>query len=117
MEQQAAGAATYLWLGVAIVAEVFGTMALKSSDGFTRFAPTVLTVIGYGIAFYCLSFTLKALPTGVVYAIWSGVGIVLISAVSWWWSRQPLDLPAIIGLGLIVLGVVVVNVFSKVAAH
>lgn len=109
--------AAYAWLGVAIVAEVIATSTLKASDGFTRLWPSVVTVLGYGIAFFALSLTLRTLPTGIAYAIWSGVGIVLISAVSWIWFRQALDLPAMIGLGLIVAGVLVVNVFSKSMAH
>lgn len=101
-----------VYLGIAIVAEVIATSALKASDGFTRLWPTLVVLVGYGIAFYALSLTLRTLSTGIVYAIWSGVGIVLISAVAWVWFRQTLDLAAIIGLGLIVAGVVVVNVFS-----
>jgi len=111
------GATAYALLGVAIVAEVIATSALKASDGFTRLWPSVVTVIGYGIAFFCLSLTLRTIPTGIAYAIWSGVGIVLISGVGWIWFRQALDLPAMIGLGLIVAGVVVVNVFSRSVTH
>lgn len=108
---------TYVCLGLAIVAEVIATTALKASDSFSRALPTAITVAGYGIAFWLLSITLRTLPTGIVYAIWSGVGIVLITAVSWVWSRQALDAPAVVGLGFIVLGVVVVNVFSKSVSH
>ena len=108
---------TYLFLAIAIVAEVFATMALKASDGFTRLAPSVVTIIGYAIAFYFLSLTLRIVPTGIVYAIWSGVGIILISALSWIWSKQALDIPAMLGLGLIIAGVVVVNLFSKSISH
>ena len=107
----------YALLGIAIVAEVIATSSLKASDGFTRLWPSVVTVLGYGIAFYCLALTLRVIPTGVAYAIWSGVGIVLISAVGWVWFRQALDLPAMIGMGLIIAGVAVVNVFSKTAGH
>lgn len=110
-------ALAYAYLGVAIVAEVIATSALKASDGFTRPWPSVVTAVGYGIAFYCLALTLRVIPTGIAYAVWSGVGIVLISAVGWVWFRQALDLPALIGLGLIVAGVVVVNVFSKSVGH
>lgn len=112
-----ASAATYLLLGVAIVAEVIATTALKAADGFSRLGPSVVVVLGYGIAFTCLSFTLKTLPTGVAYAIWSGVGIVLVSALGWILHRQALDLPALIGLGLIIAGVLVVNLFSTSVAH
>ncbi|MAK54557.1 MAG: QacE family quaternary ammonium compound efflux SMR transporter [Pusillimonas sp.] len=106
----------YVYLGIAIVAEVIGTSALKASDQFTRLWPSVVTVVGYGIAFYFLSLTLKTIPTGIAYAVWSGVGIVLISLVGWWFFRQALDLPAVIGMGLIVAGVIVINVFSKAVA-
>ena len=108
---------TYLHLGVAIVAEVIGTSALKASDGFSRFGPTLVAAVAYGIAFWFLSQTLRTIPTGIAYAIWSGVGIVLISAVGWIWFRQTLDMAALTGLGLIILGVVVVNVFSKSVGH
>ncbi|MFO1145612.1 MAG: SMR family transporter [Rhodospirillales bacterium] len=103
----------YLYLGIAILAEVVGTSALKASEGFSRPAPAVLAATGYAIALYFLSLTMRTIPTGIIYAIWSGLGIVLISAVGWVWFKQTLDLPAIIGLGLIVLGVIVVNAFSK----
>lgn len=109
--------ATYVYLGIAIVAEVCATSALKASQNFTRLGPSIVTVLGYVIAFYFLSLTLRTMPTGIAYAIWSGVGIVLISAVSWVWFKQALDLPALIGLGLIIAGVIVVNVFSKSVGH
>ncbi len=108
---------TYLYLAIAIAAEVFATTELKASDGFTRLTPSILMAIGYAVAFYFLSLTLRDMATGIVYAIWSGVGIVLISAVSWIVFKQALDLPAMIGIGLIMAGVVVVNVFSHSAAH
>lgn len=107
----------YLFLGIAIVAEVAATTALKASDGFTRLAPSTLVVLGYAVSFYFLSLTLRQLPTGIAYAIWSGVGIVLISLLSWWVFRQRLDLPALLGMGLIMAGVLVINVFSKSSAH
>ncbi|HLS43359.1 MAG TPA: SMR family transporter [Paenalcaligenes sp.] len=103
----------YLPLSIAIVAEVIATTALKSSEGFTRLVPTLVVIVGYGLAFYCLSLTLKHIPTGIAYAIWSGVGIVLISLIGWIVHKQVLDLPALIGMGLIIAGVVVINVFSK----
>lgn len=102
----------YIYLGIAIVSEVIATTALKASDGFSQWWPSVITVVGYGVAFYCLALTLRVIPTGVAYAIWSGVGIVLISLAGWVAFKQSLDLPAIIGMGLIVAGVVVINVFS-----
>lgn len=107
----------YLYLAVAIVAEVIATTALKSSEGFSRLLPSIVVVVGYGIAFYCLSMTLKTLPTGIAYAIWSGVGIVLVSLIGWLVHKQTLDLAAILGMGLIIAGVVVINVFSRSAAH
>jgi len=107
----------YAALAVAIVAEVIATSALKATEGFTRFWPSVVTVLGYAVAFFFLSIALRTVPTGIAYAIWSGIGIVLISAVGWIWFRQTLDAPAMLGMGLIIAGVVVVNVFSKSAGH
>lgn len=104
---------TWLLLFVAISAEVIATTALKSSLGFTRLWPSVITVTGYGLAFYFLSLTLKVIPVGVAYAIWSGVGIVLISLIAWLFHDQKLDAAAIVGMGLIVLGVLVIQILSK----
>jgi small multidrug resistance pump len=107
----------YLYLAIAIVAEVVGTSALKASDGFTKPIPATLVVLGYGVAFYFLSLVLKAIPVGVAYAIWSGVGIALISIIGVFAFNQKLDLPAILGVALIVAGVAVLNLFSKSAVH
>ena len=107
----------YLYLVVAVIAEVVATSALAASHGFTKPMPSLVTVVGYGIAFYLLSLTLRTIPVGIVYAVWSGLGIVLIAAVGAIWFRQSLDLPAVIGLGLILAGVVVVNMFSKTVGH
>jgi small multidrug resistance pump len=107
----------YAWLAVAIVAEVIGTSALRASEGFSRLWPSLVVVAGYGVAFYCLSLTLKTMPVGIVYAIWSGVGIVLITLVAIVLYKQVPDLAAIAGLGLIVAGVAVLNLFSKMQAH
>lgn len=107
----------WIFLAVAIVSEVIATSALKAADGFSCLGPSLLVVVGYGIAFYCLSLTLKTIPVGVVYAIWSGAGIALITLVAWIVYGQTLDVPAIIGLVLIVAGVVVLQGFSKVVAH
>ena len=107
----------YVYLGIAIVAEVIATTALKASDGFSQLWPSVVTVLGYGVAFYCLALTLRIVPTGVAYALWSGVGIVLISVAGWIVFKQRLDMPAIIGMGLIIAGVVVINVFSNSVRH
>ncbi|AOJ21647.1 multidrug efflux SMR transporter [Burkholderia orbicola] len=107
----------YAWLAIAIVAEVIGTSALRAADGFTRLGPSVLVVAGYGVAFYCLSLTLRTMPVGIIYAVWSGAGIVLITLVAMLLYRQVPDVPAVIGLGLIIAGVVVLNLFSKMQAH
>jgi small multidrug resistance pump len=107
----------YLFLAIAIVAEVIGTSALKASEGFSRTVPSIVTVVAYGAAFYCLSITLKTVPVGVAYAIWSGVGVALIAIVGWVLFDQKLDAAAIIGMGLIVAGVVVMQVFSKAGGH
>lgn len=107
----------YAWLAIAILAEVIATSALRASDGFTRLMPSLVVVVGYGIAFYGLSLTLKSIPVGIVYAIWSGAGIVLITLVALALYRQVPDTAAVVGLGLIVAGVVVLNVFSKMQAH
>jgi small multidrug resistance pump len=108
---------SYFYLAIAIVAEVIATSFMKLSDGFTRPVPSLVTAVGYLVAFYFLSLTLRTVPTGVAYAIWSGVGIVLITAVAWFFQGQRLDLPALAGIALIVAGVLVMNLFSKAAAH
>ncbi|MBN3723107.1 MULTISPECIES: DMT family transporter [unclassified Burkholderia] len=107
----------FAWLAMSIVAEVIGTSALRASDGFTRLLPTLIVIVGYGFAFYGLSLTLKTMPVGIVYAIWSGAGIVLITLVAIALYGQVPDLPAVIGLALIIAGVVVLNLFSKMQAH
>lgn len=107
----------WLFLTVAIASEVIATTALKSSEGFTRFLPSLLVVAGYGVAFYALSLTLRTIPLGVAYAVWSGLGIVAVSVLAMMIYGQKLDMPAIIGIALIVLGVVVINVFSNTSAH
>lgn len=107
----------WLFLTAAIISEVIGTSALKATDGFTRLWPSVIVAAGYGSAFYFLSLTLSVIPVGVAYAIWSGVGIVLIALIAWAFYGQRLDFPAIVGMALIVAGVVVLNVFSKTVTH
>ncbi|MBI2276944.1 MAG: multidrug efflux SMR transporter [Dechloromonas sp.] len=107
----------WLYLAVAIVSEVIATSALKAAEGFTRPLPSLIVVVGYGVAFYCLSVVLRTLPVGITYAIWSGVGVALIALAGWLLYGQALDLPAVIGMALIVAGVVVLNVFSKTLAH
>jgi small multidrug resistance pump len=107
----------YLYLIVAVVAEVIATSALKMTHQFTRLVPSVVVVLGYAVAFYCLSQVLKTIPVGLAYAIWSGLGIVLVTAVGTVLFKQIPDLAAIIGMVLIVAGVVVINVFSKTTVH
>lgn len=107
----------YLYLVAAIVFEVIGTSALKLSDGFTRPLPSTVTALTYAAAFYFLALVLRSLPVGIAYAIWAGLGIVLITLVGVLWFRQPLDLPAVLGLVLIVAGVLVINLFSKTVVH
>jgi len=108
---------SWLFLALAIVAEVVATSALKSSEGFTRLAPTGLVVIGYVIAFYFLALAIKVIPVGVAYAVWAGLGIVLISLIGWLVFQQKLDAPAVIGMALILSGVLVINLFSSTSAH
>jgi multidrug transporter EmrE-like cation transporter len=103
----------YAWLAIAILAEVIATSALKAAEGFTRPAPSLITAAGYCVAFYALSHTLKTLPVGIAYAIWSGVGIVLVTGIAWVMYRQRLDAAALVGIALILAGVLVINLFSK----
>jgi small multidrug resistance pump len=107
----------YALLGAAILAEVIGTSALKASEGFTRPLPSALTAVAYVAAFYALSLTLKTVPLGVAYGVWSGVGIVLVSAVGWVLYDQRLDTAALLGIGLILAGVLVIHLFSRSAGH
>ena len=103
----------WLMLGAAIVAEVIGTSVMKSSEGFTRLWPSLVVVVGYGTAFYLLSLTLKLMPIGVAYAVWSGVGIALISLIGWWVHGQTLSPAALAGIALIVAGVLVLQLFGS----
>lgn len=107
----------WLFLCVAIAAEVIATSALKASDGFTKLRPMAIVVVGYGLSFFFLSLTLRMIPVGVTYAIWSGLGVALITLVSWLYFGQRPDAPAILGMVLIVAGVVVMHVFSKTLPH
>jgi len=107
----------WLYLAIAIVAEVIGTSFLKASAGFTKLLPTVMVAVGYGLAFFFLSLTVDKVPTGIAYAIWSGAGVTLITAIGWLFLGQKLDGPAVVGMGMIVAGVVVLNIFSRSAAH
>lgn len=106
----------YAWLAIAIVAEVIATSALKAAEGFTRPMPSIITVSGYAISFFALSHTLKTLPVGIAYAIWSGVGIVLVTGIAWVMYRQRLDGAALAGIALIMAGVLVINLFSRSGA-
>lgn len=105
------------FLGIAIISEVIATSALKSSEGFTRIGPSLLVVAGYGAAFYFLSLVLRTIPVGIAYAIWSGLGIVLVTAVAWLLYDQALDGWGILGITLIVAGVAVLNLLSRTGAH
>lgn len=108
---------SYLYLGIAIAAEVVATSFLKSAEGFTRLWPSLIVAAGYAIAFVCLSLALRTIPTGVAYAIWSGAGVVLVSTIAWIFMGQKLDAPALIGMALILAGVLVINLFSRTAGH
>ncbi|MBL4874264.1 MAG: EamA family transporter [Rhodobacteraceae bacterium] len=107
----------YIYLLIAVVTETIGTAAMQASDQFTRLWPSVVLVVAYGISFYFMSLTLKYMPVSIVYAIWSGLGIVLIAVIGWLAFKQSLDFAAIFGMGLIVAGVVVINLFSSSATH
>ena len=107
----------YIWLFIAIVTETLGTTALQASQQFSRFWPSVAVVLFYGASFYFMALTLKVMPVGIVYAIWSGLGIVLIAGIGFVLFGQKLDLPAVFGLGLIVAGIVVIHLFSGSHAH
>lgn len=108
---------TYLYLAIAIVAEVAATSALKASDEFTNLVPSIIVVVGYAVAFYFMTLVLRVIPVGVTYAVWSGLGIVLVNIVGVFLYKQTPDIAAIIGMSLIILGVVVINVFSKTVSH
>lgn len=106
-----------LFLLAAIFCEVIGTSALKASEQFSKLTPSILTIVAYALAFYLLSLTLKTIPVGIAYAIWSGIGIVLVTLVAIVLYKQTPDLASIIGMALIIAGVVVINIFSKTSAH
>ena len=107
----------YLILAAAILAETIGTTALQASQQFTRLGPSVVVIVAYAIAFYLLALTLKVMPVGVMYAIWSGSGIVFIALIGWVVFRQTLDAPAILGMTLILAGILIIQLFSKTATH
>jgi small multidrug resistance pump len=107
----------YLYLAIAILAEVIGTSALKASREFTNLVPSLIVVVGYGAAFYFMTLALRSIPLGITYAVWSGIGIVLIAIAGAFLYKEIPDLPAIIGMGLIISGVAVIHVFSKTVSH
>lgn len=108
---------SYFFLFISIVCEVIATTALKLSDSFTRLWPATVTVLFYLLAFWSLTIPMRTIPTGIIYAIWSGAGIVLISLVGWVVYGQKLDMAALAGMGLIIAGVVVINLFSNSSGH
>ncbi|WP_209596305.1 SMR family transporter [Ruegeria sp. HKCCSP351] len=107
----------YLYLLLAVLAETIGTTALQASQQFTRFWPSVIVIVGYAFAFYLLAMTLKVMPVGIVYAIWSGLGIFLIALIGFIVFGQRLDWPAILGLAMILAGILIIHLFSKTAGH
>ena len=108
---------SWLFLAVAIFGEVVATSALKSSNGFTKLVPSIVVVVGYGFALYFLSLALKSIPVGIAYAVWAGLGIVLVAAIAWVLYGQKLDFWALVGMGLIISGVAVLNLLSNASAH
>jgi small multidrug resistance pump len=107
----------YVYLVIAVAFETVGTSALKASEGFTRLGPSLIVIVGYAVSFYFLSLTLKVIPVGIAYAIWSALGIFFITLIGWVVFRQRLDAPALIGLALIVAGVLVIQLFSRTTGH
>ena len=107
----------YIYLILAVAAETIGTSALQASAQFTRLWPTVLVVIAYGVAFYLLGLTVKYMPVGIVYALWSGLGIFFIALIGVFVFKQSIDAPAVLGLSLIIAGIVVIQVFSQTTSH
>ncbi|GAA0303793.1 DMT family transporter [Rhodovulum strictum] len=108
---------SYLFLLVAILTETLATSALQASQQFTRLLPSVIVVLGYALSFYLLSHALKTIPVGIAYAVWSGLGIVLIALIGWRVFGQRIDLPAVLGMALILAGILEIHLFSKSAAH
>lgn len=107
----------WVYLFIAIVSEVIATSALKATEGFSRLLPSITVVVGYALAFYFLSLTLRFIPLGIAYAIWSGVGVALVTLIGWIVYQQDLDLTAVVGIGLIIAGVVVINCSSRTGLH
>ncbi len=107
----------WFYLAIAIVSEVIATSSLKSSEGFTRLGPSIIVIAGYGAAFYFLSLTLKSIPVGIAYAVWSGLGIVLVTLIAWVLHDQKLDFWGFVGVAFIICGVAVLNLLSRTSAH
>ena len=107
----------YAILAIAIVSEVIGTLSLKASEGFTRLGPSMIVIVAYGLAFYFLSLTLKSIPVGIACAVGSGIGGTRVALIGWLLFGQKLDLAAVLGMGLIIAGVIVLNLFSSTAQH
>lgn len=108
---------SYLYLAIAIIAEVIATSSLKASAEFTKLWPSVAVIVGYGAAFYFMTLALRQIPLGLTYAVWSGLGIVLVTLVGALLYNEKPDIPALIGMGLIIAGVMVINLFSKISTH
>ncbi|MGB8601262.1 MAG: SMR family transporter [Rhizomicrobium sp.] len=107
----------YVYLALAIVCEVVATSFLRLTDGFTKLGPMIIVFGGYAVSFYCLCNCLRTIPTGIAYATWSGCGIILIAIIAWSFQGQKLDIPAMLGMGLIISGALVMNLFSKASVH
>ncbi len=107
----------WFYLGIAILGEITATSALKSVEGFSKIVPILIVIAGYSTAFFFLRYVLEMIPIGIAYAIWSGVGIVLISLIGYFYHKQVLDLPAVIGIAFITIGVIIINLFSKSVVH
>jgi small multidrug resistance pump len=107
----------YLYLAIAIIAEVIATSALKASEEFTRLFPSCIVIVGYGLAFYFMTLVLRTIPVGITYAVWTGFGIVLMAVIGAFLYKQIPDIPALIGMGLIISGVVVIHIFSSTVNH
>ena len=108
---------SYVILALAIFAETIGTTALQTSAGFSRFWPSFIVVLAYALAFFLLGHSLKYFPVGIAYALWSGLGIVLITAIGWFFFNQKLDLAALVGIALILSGIIVLHLFSQSGRH
>lgn len=106
-----------IWLILAILSEVFATSFISKTDGFRHILYTVIVLFGYGLSFFCLSHTVKTIPVGIAYAVWCGLGIILINLIAWHVFKQKLDVPAFLGITLIAVGVLVIQLFSKVSTH